>query len=114
MKTPAQISKLIKGEIATAQNQKDDYGAPKQTTVRKIRLLKELLMYVEKVKTPSFVQNQIDEIESKLENIKGGYSAWAQWQTCERMKINMIEYQKYMGVPKLKTQLSNLKFLLKD
>lgn len=100
-------------EILTLQMKKMEEKDYKKA-VRRLEFLKVCLRYIESGATEEFVNKEIERLTNRIGAFRDNYDTWLGFTDTDSIKGNKLTfYEKEMGVPKLRKQISSLRFILK-
>lgn len=103
-----EISRLEKSlsdrssELTRAQEKKE---------MSKINFLRLVCTYLKTFPSEEFVEAEIKKLNNRRNMINKNFDSWIPTQYFEKEKDKLKEYDKQMGVPKIKAQLRALKFI---
>ncbi|MBW1612428.1 MAG: hypothetical protein JRJ57_00305 [Deltaproteobacteria bacterium] len=115
MKTVRQVEKEIKQK---AEELSEELNGGRGYNKRRVSLLKNKIATLKQIKTylqcnprEEYLKGEKDRIEKRIESIEEKYLTWAQWNAT-RHKEPRDAFEKEMGIPRMKTQLEQLKVIL--
>lgn len=78
----------------------------------RIEFLKMSIAYLEQGNREEYLQEKLDKIENRITLINQSFQDWVPTKYFEKDKDKLKEFQKEMGIPRLKLQRRALLFLL--
>lgn len=110
------INKLTE-ELSTLMLRLDNDGPKMKKMERtkmanRITFLRQTITYLEQDNRQEFLEKELNRLNNRVQLINDGYADWIPAKWFEKEKDKLKEYLKEMGVPKLKTQIKALRFIL--
>ena len=86
----------------------------KKATEKRIKYLNTIKLYLETSPNSEFIKSEVYRLKTALAVYETRFSqSIIPSETTQSVKLRRKQYEKENGVPKLKTQLKNLQFILK-
>lgn len=101
-------------EISTLRQELDNGGLkPRQISAKKdrIELLKMVISYLESGPADDFLKKEIERLINKINLIHADFEKWVPSKYYVKDKDKLNDYLKMQGIPKIRTQLSALRYI---
>lgn len=110
------INKLTE-EVSTLRLLLDNDGQKmkkmeRTKTANRITFLMTTITYLEQDNREEFLLKELERLNKRSQLIHDGYSDWVPNKYFVKEKDKLAEYLKMMDIPKLKTQIKALRFIL--
>lgn len=80
--------------------------------LKKINFLRFVASYLNSFPSEEFVNGEIKRLENRKSMINQQFTSWIPSKYFEKEKEKLKEYEKEMGIPKIRMQLRALKFII--
>lgn len=80
--------------------------------LKKINFLRHIASYLNQFPSEQFIGSEIKRLENRRALINKQFESWIPSKFFEKEKDKLKEYEKEMGIPKIRMQLRALKFII--